>query len=99
MFTGGKIKLNIPGINNLTASQLQLGSQKALNKTCFQHLLPLPPEVIIFRRWLARCPKVGQPVPPYGLLVLKSNNQLRVFPGLCLEQVPPHFPFDELRGF
>ena len=65
--TWGKIKLNVPHVNNLTTSQLQLGSQKALNTTCFQHLLPLPSEVVIFQFWFTQCHQVGQPAPPEGL--------------------------------
>ena len=93
----GKIKLNIFGVNNLTISQLQLGSQKALNRTRFQHLLPLPSEMITLPCWPLQCPQVTQLLCLKASWCAKENNWLCMFPGLHLVQVSHNAPFDKLR--
>lgn len=67
----GKIKLNITGVDSLTASQLQMDSQETLNKSVLPASAASAFDVIICELCLAQGPPADKPAPPSGRLGLK----------------------------
>lgn len=71
---------------------------KASDRPCFQRLPPLSSEVIISQCWLPRCHQAGQPVPPEGLLVLKSKKLSLRVSWAAPSTGPLTSSFDDLSG-